>query len=375
MKLPSYKRALISGASFAGLVSAYWLSDLGYDVTVVELSPVLRRGGTAVNLRGRTIGVVERMGLLPHLLEKRLNLLRWEIKNADDRSEHTLVLRSPGDPPPDDDFEIERDVLLTALFDAVKDRCRVAFGDSIASLRETEDAVEVTFRKSETAAFDLVLGCDGTHSNVRKLWFGIESQFTHFLEQYFSVTIVEKLLIERGTAQMFNVPGKAVMLNAYNDKTDIIFGFFSPSEIAYDHRDEAGQRRLIREQFEGVGWRVPELLREVAASRSFYFDKLCQIRMPVWARGRVALVGDAGYCPSPAAGLGGSLAIDGAAALTDALRQHPDDHVRAFQVYERELRPFIEEIQAEAVRVGLEALVPRTEAAIRERNAKLGGGF
>jgi len=369
------QRVLVSGASFAGLASAYWMSRLGYDVTVVELSPELRRGGTAVNIRGNTVAIVERMGMLDALRANRLNLLRWELKSADDRTERALVLRQPGEPPPDDDFEIERDVLLTLLFDAVKGRCRLVFGDSIAELRESVNGVEARFRKGPAASFDMVLGCDGTHSVVRKLWFGDEAQYTHFLQQYFSITIADKLLIEPGTAQMFNVPGKSVMLNAYKNKTDIIFGFFSESEIAYDHRDEAGQRRIIRDQFAGEGWRVAELLREVEGSRSFYFDKLCQIRMPAWSRGRVALVGDAGYCPSPAAGLGGSLALDGAAALADALRLHPGDHARAFYEYERSLRPFIDQVQAEAVRVGLETLVPRTEAAIRERNAKLGAGF
>jgi len=372
---PNNERVLVSGASFAGLASAYWLSQMGYDVTVVELSSQLRRGGTAVNIRGNTIGIVERMGILDQLRADRLNLLRWEIKRADDRTERALVLREAGDPPPDDDFEVERDVLLTLLFETVKGRCRIVFGDSIVALRESMNGVEVTFRREAPASFGLVLGCDGTHSAVRKLWFGEEARYRHFLEQYFSITIVDKLLIERGTAQMFNVPGKSVMLNAYKNKTDIIFGFFSPARLAYDHRNEAQQRGIIREQFDGVGWRVAELLREVDGSGSFYFDELCQIRMPAWSRGRVVLVGDAGYCPSPAAGLGGSLAIDGAAALAEALRLHPGEYQRAFDEYEQKLRPLIDTIQAEAVRVGLETLVPRTEAAIRERNAKFALGF
>jgi 2-polyprenyl-6-methoxyphenol hydroxylase-like FAD-dependent oxidoreductase len=295
--------------------------------------------------------------------------------NADDRTERTLVLRAEGEPPRDDELEIERNTLLQILFEAVKGRCEIVFGDSVAALSETTEGVDVRFAKGARRSFGLVLGCDGMHSGVRKLWFGEEARYTHFLQQYFSITIVDKLLIERDTGQHFNVPGKAVMLNAYRNKTDIIFGFACEAEIPYDHRDEAQQRRIIAEQFTGAGWRTAELLREVEGSTSFYFDKLCQIRMPSWSRGRVALVGDAGYCASPAAGMGGSLAIDGAAALADALQAHPDDHTRAFREYDEKLRPFIEEVQAEAVRVGLETLVPRTEAAIRARNAKAGAEF
>jgi 2-polyprenyl-6-methoxyphenol hydroxylase-like FAD-dependent oxidoreductase len=251
----------------------------------------------------------------------------------------------------------------------------LVFGDSITALSETKDAVDVTFEKGQRRSFDLVFGCDGTHSTVRKIWFGTEAEYLHFLEQYFSITIVDRLLIERNTAQMFNVPGKVVMLNAYKNKTDIIFGFVSEQELAYDRRDETQQRRIISEQFRGQGWRTTELLNEVQGSSSFYFDKLCQVRMPSWTKGRVALVGDAGYCASPAAGLGGSLAIDGAAALADALRDRAGNFELAFRDYDQKFRPFIDEVQAEAVRTGLETLVPRTEEAIRARNAQTASAF
>jgi 2-polyprenyl-6-methoxyphenol hydroxylase-like FAD-dependent oxidoreductase len=369
MKTPNRKQVLISGASFAGLASAYWMHQLGYDVTVVEIAPGVRTGGTAVNIRGNTIDIVKRMGIFARIRENRLSLRQWEFKSEDDRTVRRLVVRGEGEPPPEDDYEIERDVLINILFDAVRDRCEIVFGDSVEGLSET-DRVHVSFKRQESRPFDLVLGCDGTHSSVRKIWFGAEAQYMYYLQQYFSITIVDKLLIERDTAQLFNVPGKVVMLNAYKNKTDIIFGFVSENEIPYDYRDEARQRRIIAEQFFGVGWRTSELLKEVESSQSFYFDKLCQIRMPSWSRGRVALVGDSAYCASPAAGMGGSLAIDGAAALGDAMRSAAGDYALAFRNYDQNFRPFINEVQADAVRVGLETLIPRTEEAIRERNSK-----
>ncbi|MBK1884147.1 FAD-dependent monooxygenase [Luteolibacter pohnpeiensis] len=365
---------LISGASFAGLSSAFWMSQLGYKVKVVEIAPKIRSGGTAVNIRGNTIDVVKRMGIFDKIRSNRLSLRQWEFKNVDDHTERKLVVRTENEPPSDLDYEIERDALMQILLEAVRDRCEIVLGDKIVGLNET-DRVEVTFKNGKTESFDLVLGCDGVHSGVRKIQFGEESNYIHFLQQYFSITIVDKLLIERDTAQLFNVPGKVVMLNAYKNKTDIIFGFVSEKEIAYDYRDEAQQRRFIAEEFNGVGWRTEELLKEIQSSESFYFDKMCQIRMPSWSSGRIALVGDAAYCASPAAGMGGSLAIDGAAALGDAMRTAGKDYRLAFETYEKKFRPFISKVQAEAVQVGLEILVPRTEEAIRIRNSAVGNEF
>lgn len=363
------KKVLVSGASFAGLSTAYWLRRLGYDVTIVELANGLRTGGTAVNIEGRTIDIVGRMGILEQIRASRLHLERWEYKNADDVTEGSLVLRQEGEPLSDDEIEIERDILLGLLFDLVRDDVEIVFNDTVTALRETAHAITVTFRDGPERSFDLVFGCDGSHSSVRKLWFGSEAQYVHFLEQYFSITIVEKSLIRPNTAQLFNVPGKAAMLNAYKKKTHIVLCFVAEKEISYDYRDEAAQRRIVAEQFTGVGWRTAELLEEVKGSKSFYFDKLCQVRMPAWTKGRVALVGDAAYCASPAAGKGGSLAIDGAAMLADALAKHPTSFELAFKAYDESFRPFVEQVQADAVRFGLEGLCPRTEEAIRKRNA------
>lgn len=369
------KKVLVSGASFAGLSTAFWMRRLGYEVTVVEVARGLRTGGTAVDIKGDTVDIVRRMGLFEQIRANRLSLQRWDMKNERDITERSLVLRGEGEAPPDDELEIERTVLLNMLFDAVKDHAEVVFGDSITALSEAGDSIEATFDKGARRTFDLVLGCDGVHSAVRRIWFGDEAQYMYFLGQYFSITIVDKLLIERDTAQMFNVPGKAVMLNAYKNNTDIILTFAADQELPYDRRNEEEQRRIIADQFVGVGWRTAELLEEVRRSKSFYFDKLCQIRMPSWTRGRVALVGDAAYCPSPAAGMGGSLALHGAAALADAMRDHGCDFELAFRAYDERFRPFIEQVQAEAVRVGLETLVPRTEEAIRARNAQTGASF
>ncbi|MBB6107690.1 2-polyprenyl-6-methoxyphenol hydroxylase [Mucilaginibacter lappiensis] len=364
------KKVLVSGASFAGLSTAYWMNKLGYKVTVVEIAKELRKGGTPVDIRENTVDIVKRMGIFEQIKSNRLNMEVMEFKNTDDVTEGSITLKKEGEQILVDECEIERDILLNILFDSLKNEVEFIFSDSITALNESREDIQVTFKNGSQRSFDLVFGCDGLHSTIRKIWFGHETEYMHFLQAYFSITIVNKSLIKQNTSQMYNVPGKAVMLNAYNNKTDIVLCFFSEKEITYDYRDEEQQRDIILKQFTGGTWRTPELLAEVQHSKTFYFDKLCQIKMLSWTKGRVALVGDAGYCASPAAGMGGSLAINGAAALADAFQKHNGDFELAFQDYNKNFRPFIEEIQEGAVKFGLEMLVPRTEEAIRERNTQ-----
>jgi 2-polyprenyl-6-methoxyphenol hydroxylase-like FAD-dependent oxidoreductase len=293
-----------------------------------------------------------------------------EFKNADDVTEGSILLSNKEEEISNDDIEIERDKFLGILFDGLKNEVEFIFNNSITALTETEEDIKVVFKNGEQRAFHLVFGCDGLHSGVRKISFGHETEYTHFLEAYFSLTIVNKLLVKERTMQMFNVPGKAITLNAYNQKTDIIFCFLSEKEIPYDYRNVEQQRKIILDHFDGQNWRTPELLAEVQQTKNFYFDKFCQIKMPSWTKGRVALVGDAGYCASPAAGMGASLSMEGAAALADALEKHNGNFELAFHDYNQNLRPFIEEVQAMAELNVRENFIPRTEEAIRKRNAQ-----
>jgi 2-polyprenyl-6-methoxyphenol hydroxylase-like FAD-dependent oxidoreductase len=361
-------RVLISGASFAGLATAYWMRRLGYQVTVVEMADGLRRGGTPVDIKEGTIDVVRRMGLLDAIRARSLPPRRTEFKNANDVTEALIPARPVIQDGPDEQYEIDRDELLEIMLGAVAADVKIVFGQSVTRFEENADTVTAWFADRSKQTFDLVFGCDGNRSNTRRLVFGDEEGYSYFLKNYFFLKVVSKTFIESNVTQIYNFPGKTVMLNGYDGKTDIAFSFHSEHEIPYDHREKAHQIRLIRSQFEGLGWRTPDLLNEIGADGDFYFDKLCQIRMPTWTKGRVALVGDAGYCPSPAAGMGGSMAIVGAAVLADAFRRNGNDFACAFQDYNKNLRPFVEEVQQEAISCGLSMFTPETEAAIIERN-------
>lgn len=106
------------------------------------------------------------------------------------------------------------------------------------------------------------------------------------------------------------------------------------------------QKALFIEKFGHFGWEAKHLLALLKDTPDLYFGEIAQCSLPRWSQGRVALVGDAAYSPSPRSGQGTSLALVGAYVLAAALTQHGCDYAAAFAGYETIMRPFVEINQA-----------------------------
>jgi 2-polyprenyl-6-methoxyphenol hydroxylase-like FAD-dependent oxidoreductase len=369
---PAGAAVLISGASFAGLATAYWMSRLGYRVTVVEVANGIRKGGTPVDIEGETIGVLTRMGMIEAIRAKALPPRGLQFKNVDDSTVGEISAQPASN---GEKYEIHRDDLSGILLASVADKVEVIFRRSIKEITDGARSVAVTFDDGSYADYAMVFGCDGNRSNTRRLAFGDAHEFSHFMGGYFFIKVVPITgLLPANVSQIFSVPGRTALLNGYHDRTDIALAFRSDAEIDYDYRDRARQRRMVHDHFDGLGWKVPAVLEHLDADDDFYFDKVNQIRMPTWSKGRVALVGDAGYCVSPVAGMGGSMAIIGAARLAEALQHHGNDHETAFREYHEKLHSFVDDVQEKAATEGMAMMFPSDEEELAERNRVISEG-
>jgi 2-polyprenyl-6-methoxyphenol hydroxylase-like FAD-dependent oxidoreductase len=354
-------RVLISGASIAGPVLAYWLTRSGFDVTVVERAPTLRKtGGHAVDLFRPSMEISAKMGVLPRIeaLATGTNTLTLHRQG---RRPARIDLTKIYSATSDRHVEIMRDDLSEIYYDAGRDDVEYLFADSITGVSPDGD---VTFEHATPRRFDVVVGADGLHSNVRRLVFGDEAGLTRFIGGYLAVVSAPKSLAHHGDMVVhFGARRLAGIYSAEHlEDSRALFIFRSKEEVHYNHRDVLRQKELLRDVFTGMDQEVDRWLDELDRTPSFYFDSITQLQLDTWSSGRVTLVGDAGYCPGPAVGGSTSLAVLGAYVLAGELARAGGEHVRAFAAYEREMRQPVLRSRAFA-RGAAKSLVPSSRAA------------
>lgn len=354
------QRILIAGASIAGLATAYWLTEYGFDVTVAERAPKPRAGGNGVDVRGHATAVIERMGLTGSVRAAAADVRAMRFVDASGRTTASIPIDEPGA------VEIMRGDLVSLLHK--QSRADHRFGNGIRGLRQDPDGVTADFEHGPSERYDLVIGADGMHSTTRRLAFGPASRFVRHQGHYFAFANADARLGEDAAVTMFNTPGKmAGLYRSGNHAQAKAYFIFRSPDLDHDHRDTDRQRRLIRDAFQHeTGWRVPELLDTALADPDLYFDALAQVRMDAWSNGRIALVGDAAWCASPASGAGAELALVGAYRLAGELATAHGEHRTAFARFEIAHRRLVRQKQQIAPNVRL--MVPKTDTGRRVRD-------
>jgi 2-polyprenyl-6-methoxyphenol hydroxylase-like FAD-dependent oxidoreductase len=356
-------RILVSGASIAGPVLAYWLTRHGFDVTVVERAPALRKtGGHAVDLFRPAMDITERMGVLPRVEALATGTTRMTVHREGARRPTRVDLSKIFQATSDRHVEVMRDDLSEIYYDAGREHVEYLFGDSITAL--SPDG-EVTFEHAPPRRFDLVAGADGLHSNVRRLVFGDEAGLTTFIGAYLAVLSLPDTLGLDGEAVTHLGAGRTASIYSARHMSDAraVFLFRRAEPLAYHHRDLPRQKELLREAFAGMHPQVDGWLAGLDGAGPFYFDSITQLGLDTWSRGRVTLVGDAGYCPGPAVGGSTSLAVLGAYVLAGELAAAHGDHERAFAAYEREMGDLVRRSRAFAAGAA-RSLIPASRAGV-----------
>ncbi len=357
-------RIAISGAGVAGAALAHWLHRIGHTPTLIEQAPKFRTGGYMIDFWGVGYRVAQRMGIEAQILDAgyEVQCVRSVGPGGEVKAELAVDVfrRMIGD----DFTSLPRGDLAAAIYATVENDVETVFGDSFATIDEHDGGVHVLFDHAQPRDFDLVIGADGLHSNVRRLVFGPESNFEHYLGCKVAACVVDGYRPRDGLSYVtYNTPGRQVGRFALrDDRTMFLFIFRAEHSSA-----GATPKEQLHNQFGDAGWECQRILAALDDVDDLYFDVVSQIRMDRWSRGRVLLIGDAAGCISLLGGEGTGLAITEAYVLAGELQRADGDHQRAFNAFETKLRPVIRDKQSSAERL-ISFFATRTRLGLWFRN-------
>ncbi|KAK2597413.1 hypothetical protein QQS21_005961 [Conoideocrella luteorostrata] len=360
----SNHKILIVGASIAGPMAAYWFAKAGASVTVIERFPQLRTGGQNIDIRLTGVTVMRKIPGMEDAVRAALAPLEGLAFVRDDGTP-IATMKGTGNAEQQSlvsEFEIFRGELSRVLYDLTKnsEHVKYIFGEHIVSIQQQregcEGPVKVEFANgTPSAEYDLVVACDGATSRTRAMGFGCGVR-DHISPvgawaAYFST---QRDLLNGGRIGLARSSpgGRALALGPdLSDSNRAIAMSVHPSgddpeleKFRLANKQGTDElKRLVSQRFRGVGWKSEEILADLASSDDFYASEICQVKVPTLYKGRVVLVGDAGYAAGPT-GTGTSLAMAGAYILAGEVSKSKQDFAAGLEAYQERMKPIIQDM-------------------------------
>ncbi|KAK3654546.1 hypothetical protein LTR56_003192 [Elasticomyces elasticus] len=346
--MASPKRVLIAGAGIAGPSLALLLSHNGHKVTIVERAQDIRTTGQQVDVAGKGVNVTRAMGVWESLLAHTVG--DQGIKFIDEKNNTWAAFAADKESGAQSfvkEVEILRGDMAKVLYDATKNETEYIFGNTITAIDEHASHVTVTFSELSQRDFDLVIAADGLFSKTREIAFGKSVTELRSLNQCTALMTIPWKESDGSWSTWCNFPGgRCVALRPQPNygRTGAYLAVMTPDSgrIARMRTDE--QKAEFTRRFQDVGGEAPRILREMQDNDSVYVQETAQVYPASWHKGRVALLGDAAYCPSPVSGQGTTAAFIGSYILAGCICTH-DDVQEALIRYEEQMRPFATQAQ------------------------------
>ncbi|HEX2136965.1 MAG TPA: FAD-dependent monooxygenase [Microvirga sp.] len=347
----------VVGAGIGGLAAALVLARQGHAVTLIERRGGFTEVGAGLQLSPNASRVLIGLGLGPALRRVASEPDRVVVRDA--RAGETIatvalgafVRERFGAPF----WVVHRADLQTVLLDAVRSepRVRLVMGRKVDTIAQTPRAVSLTLTTASgqtEPAFDAVVGADGVWSEMRR---AVGDHRPAAYRGYVAWRAAiprerappELAANETGlwlgrSGHVVHYPvagGRLLNIVAIERRADPVEGWSTP-----------GDRATLLARFAQAAPRLRDLL---AAPDGWLLWPLYDHPARRLAKGRIALVGDAGHPVLPFLAQGAALAIEDAAALARSLSGHaaPEEALRA---YERERLPRVRRVQRAARRNG-----------------------
>ncbi|MCF6470990.1 FAD-dependent oxidoreductase [Nonomuraea sp. MG754425] len=346
------RRALVVGLGISGIATAVRLRQIGWTPVIVERSPARRSGGYFVALFGAGRAAAGRLGILDGLSDRDSDGASYDIDRTGRRRPGWSFKDFPGRP-----WLMTRGDVEKAGFAALPSDVEIRYATVPTRIEQDAEGADVTLAtaggRPVTERFDLVVGADGLRSTVRRLVFGPDERYLRPTNCMAVACQLPGALPghKQSDGVVLMEPGRSMWTFPFEDRPPTLLLSYRTDDVAAEFTRPMAAR--VREVFgpEPTGRALGAALDAVESADDVLFDSVEQVRMDRWQRGRVVLVGDAAWCVTLYAGMGVSAGLAGADLLGTMLARHPRDVPGALERWERRLRPAIDDLQDNGMRM------------------------
>jgi len=350
------RTALVIGGGIAGPAAAMALQKAGIDSVIYEAHPSDAEGiGVFLTLGSNGIDALRTIGADTPALAAGFPTPGIMMRSAH-TGKHLGVSRiSTSRPDGTPSHTLKRADLYQALHDEATGRgIGIEHGKRLVNAETTGEGVRAVFADGSDATGDVLIGCDGIHSAVRRI-----------IDPAAPAPTYAGLVGTGGYARGVHVeaePGSYTMIFGKR----AFFGYaVAPDGEVWWFANVPRRREPARGELAAIGdeeWRrrLMTLFAEDTGPATRLIEASSEImdvspmhvipHLPTWHNQQMIVIGDAAHAPSPSSGQGASLAIEDAVVLAVCLRDLPGSR-QAFTRYEELRRPRVERIIKQAARI------------------------
>jgi salicylate hydroxylase len=307
--MPTPVTAIIIGGGIAGPAAAIALQEIGISCIIYELRPAPATIGGAIGLSPNAVRVLDHWGLYEAMTRTGYSYEKIDMFSIATGKLLGSLPFGGKERFGYDSMRCKRGDLQRLLLDkALKAGAVVRYGKRLVGVKEGEDSVTALFEDGDEALGDILLGCDGIHSNVRTKYVDPSRSATYTgISSAYGFVPVSKI-----TAPIhFNEPGmnssrQGSLLTTYCDvgkKTIFIAAVMEVKDPAGEDgwlargRVQEAARNDILKRFETPS--IPCISDMTRGIEELYFYPVYTLSNEgQWFNGRAILIGDAAHAVS-----------------------------------------------------------------------------
>lgn len=356
-------RTLIVGGGVAGLTLAALLRQRGEAPVIIEREPELANTGYMLGLYPIGSRVLHGLDLYDRYRAESVTMRHYRIGNRKGE-----IVRSYSLQKVTQRFGPIQGIRRGTLIELLRTRSEdlpIYFETTVTALEQQSEEVKVTFSDGSSSRFDVVVAADGLHSDLRSMVLA-EGEYAYRDTGWGGwVFWANPERAPLDTYTEYWGAGRFLGLYPVKDRLGIFLG--GPVDTV----KEKGFEPFAKEVADGFQPEAPGVaaLRDRPDDSFFWNFHDCRSRQ--WHQGRVVLLGDAAVGFLPTAGVGASMAMESAAALSDVLSRTSAERVeQGLALYEERHRRRVERAQTSSRQMGRMMFLESSLLA-RARNAML----